>query len=164
MRLTGAILGLILFFLAPSLSRADALYTYNLSLPSSFPSLGPSTINWSFDVPSILTASALIPASSLQTASVTGVLATNGCSISSVSIISPSSGAGVSTTFTGCSTPGLLTTFSSAITSFGTFTSADTTLGITSVPMAVAEPGNLAFLGLGVIALLGAARFRPRYQ
>ena len=159
-RLADAILGLSLFLLMPALSGADALYTYSLNLPSSFPSIGPSTVNWTFDEPSILTSSTMIPSSSLLSASVEGVLSSDGCSISSVTILSPTTTGGVSTSFTGCQTPGLLTIFPAAIASYGTFTSADTTLEITST----SEPSSLVFLGLGLVALLGAARFRPHQQ
>jgi hypothetical protein len=160
MKLVKVVLGLTLFLLLPTLSRADALYTYSLNLPSSFPSLGPSSVNWTLDEPSILTSSITIPASSLRTDSVGGVLASNGCSISSVAIFSPTTAGAITTFFSGCSTPGLLTIFSGPITTFGAFTATDATLGITSTP----EPGNLVLLGLGLLALIGVARLRPRQQ
>ena len=160
MKLAKVVLGLTLFLLLPALSRADALYTYSLNLPSSFPSLGPSTVSWTLDEASILTSNITIPASALQSDSVGGVLASNGCSISSVAIFSPTTAGAITTFFSGCGTPGLLTIFSGPITTNGAFTATDATLGITSTP----EPGNFALLGLGLLALIGFAKLRPRQQ
>ncbi len=158
MKLAKVVLGLTLFLLLPAYSHADALYTYSLNLPSSFPSLGPSTVNWTLDEPSILTGNLTVPISSLQSESLGGVLASNGCSISSVAIFSPTTAGAITTFFSGCGTPGLLTIFSGPITTLGTFTATDATLGITSTP----EPGSSALLGLGLLALIGVTRLRPQ--
>jgi hypothetical protein len=157
MRLVSPVWGLCLFLLVPAVSRADALYTYSLDLPGS-PNSAASTVNWALDEPSILTSSTTIPASSLLSESVGGALHSDGCSISSVSIFNETIAGQITTFFSGCSTAGLLTPFSGPIASFGSFTATDATLEITS---RVSEPGSFVFLGLGLLALIGAARFRP---
>lgn len=156
MKFAKAVLGLTLLLLLPILAQADTLYTYSLNLPSSFGTLGPSTVDWTLDESTILTSNVTIPASSLLSDSVGGVLASDGCAISSVSIISPATAGAISTSFSGCPTLGLLTIFPEPITTPGTFTAADATLEITPAP----EPGSFALLGLGLLVLMGLATFR----
>ncbi len=68
---------------------AGTQYTFNLNLPLNLSLYGPSNVSWSFTVPSILTNTTYIAAANLDSQSVTGVLAAQGCTIQAVEITSP---------------------------------------------------------------------------
>lgn len=81
--------GLALFAVLQPAANAGTQYTFNLTLPLNLSLYGPSTVSWSFTVPSILTNTTYIAAGNLSSQSVTGALAAQGCTIEAVEITSP---------------------------------------------------------------------------
>jgi hypothetical protein len=164
LRLWAVILGLSLCLLMPALARADAVYTYSLSVPAScapeYPTICPSTVDWSFEVPSILPSDTTIPASSLLSESVGGEFGSQGCMITSVEII-PTAPVDINTFFTGadCANPEFSSPAFPAGTEFNsytTYTAVESTLEITNTP----EPSSLTLYGLGLVALFVGVKLR----
>jgi hypothetical protein len=164
LRLSTVILGLSLILLMPAVSRADDIYTFNANFPAGSPD-GLSTFSWSFDVPSLLTTTMTI--TSLSSESVTGVLSDFGvCTISSAEITDPSTEFDVQTNFTGLGCIPHITFMAATptITHLGMYGSINpltvsnslTISPTTSTP----EPSALILVGLGLVALVGAAKFR----
>lgn len=152
-----AILAVILFLLVPALARADSTYTFD---GSTVPlTVIPSTYSWSFDVSSILTTTTTI--TSLLSESTTGVLNTDGCTIASVEVISPSTSLELATSFSGCPLTTITLVFGLPFAQVGTLTDNSDTLTISSATLtSTPEPSSLVLLGFGLLALVGVAKFR----
>ncbi len=149
LRLSIAINVMILLLMVPAIGRADAIYTFSGStVPSTYI---PSADTWSADVSSILTTTTTI--SSFLSKSTTGVLGSDGCTITSVEVINPSIALELATTFnSGCP----LTTFTLVLglpdTQFGTLTDGNDTLTIAPAA-STPEPSSVLLLGVGILAL-----------
>jgi hypothetical protein len=176
LRLVVLAVGLCLFF--PNLVRADEIYSFSANY--SLDGLGSgSTVQWQFEVPSILTTSTTI--TSFLNASVGPGTGFKGCSISSVQLplSSPFSGfpSYVLTNFASPCGPGdqfdgAAGFFIGPITSNGVFSvfahNSGTVMGgpvigtltISSVP----EPPALSLLGTGMLALASLLLFQGRYS
>lgn len=177
MRLRLVVLGVGLCLLFPNLVRADELYSFSANY--SLVGLGTgSTVQWQFEVPSILTTPTTI--TSFLNASVGPGPAFKGCSISSVQIplSSPFPGfpSDVITNFASPCGPGDLYIgaagfFIGSITSNGVFSvyahNSGTAIGGpvigTLTISAVPEPPALSLLGTGFLALAGLLLFQGKY-
>jgi hypothetical protein len=173
MRLRLAVLVIGLWFFTPNLVRGDELYTFSADYSSNPNLLPDSTVQWQFEVPSLLTAPTTI--TSFLSASLGSGF--SGCgSISDVQIplISPFNPPYVSmlvTDFTSsCGSnqdTGAGAQFEQSITSEGVFDAwghvtgtVIGTLTITPVP----EPSAMFLLSTGILALLAFSMLRSRYS
>jgi len=129
--------------------RADAVYTLT------------GSVNWSFEVPSLLTGEKTftIPESLITSQSVSGIFAANGCSVTQI-FVEPfntnfTPPAGILTTHLDCTGPvsefGYVLSSDTPFLSFGTYPlSQGASLDITQTP----EPNSFVFLAVGVISVL----------
>jgi hypothetical protein len=158
--LSRVVWGLFLFLLIPMHLRADAEYTLTAGI-----------VNWTFEVPSLLTGdkTITIPGSLLTSQSVGGLFASNGCSVTQI-FVEPfntnfNPPAGLLTTHLDCTGPvssfGYVLSSDTPFLSFGTYSlSQGATLDITQTP----EPLSLTLLAIGLMAILVTSLLRALLQ
>jgi hypothetical protein len=179
MRLRLLILMIVLCLSSPLLAKADGiLYTFSADYHNNggtIPEPPGSTVEWQFEVSSILTTPTTI--TNFISASVGSGL--SGCSIKDAQLPLPSVAQGFSsliiTDFASLCGPGdqfdgAGANFLEPITSVGVFEVVSThngavlgTLAISAVPE-VPEPSVISLLGSGLLALLGFSLLKSRYS
>jgi hypothetical protein len=173
MRLRLVILALSLCLFFPVLGQADAIYTLSVNY-SGIGGNGPgSTLQWQFEVPSILTTPTTI--TSFLSASLGPGLIAEGCSIADAQLPLPGVNGFSSQVITDFVSPcgqgnnftGAGANFLTSITSNGVFDVISRqngnvigTLTISAVP----EPPALSLLGTGFLALASLLLFQGRYS
>jgi hypothetical protein len=149
----------VLFLTLQPAARASNLYSFTWN-PASSTGFSPSTVTWTFSVPSILADGGSIPAASLVSTSITGVFASLGCKVSGAAILGPTqtgitptssnSGWETGTYLTGCSNQNANGGWTNAgyavpLTTNGSFTNSNSASTLTIGP----SVGGLAQVAFG---------------
>jgi len=172
MRIRSVVLVLGLFLLLPNLGRADELYTLHVDY-SGVGVNGPgSTLQWQFEVASILTTPTTIT-SFLSTSLGPGFSGCGSVSDVQIPLASPFSGYSslVETDYTGSCGPdeasGAGTLFVQSLTSEGVYDAyahnGNVLIGTLTIS-AVPEPSAIFLLGTGLLAIVGLAFLKSRYS
>jgi hypothetical protein len=170
MRLRLVVLVLALCFFFPKLSLADELYTFSVDYSHVGVNVPGSTLQWQFEVASILTTPTTIT-SFLSASLGPGFSGCGSISDAQIPLASPFSGYSsfVVTDFTGSCPDGVTgagTLFVQSLTSDGVYDAyahnGNVLIGTLTIS-AVPEPSAIFLLGSGLLTLVGFAFFKNRY-